>query len=98
MSLSGPQAGNFSVGHVLAVLGILFAAAYGGAAGGSIAGVASGVFFSLATSGLSYLSAGYAMGGLTAGLFSPGEGWRARQRSFSAMELHPCRWEIPLLL
>ncbi len=72
MSLSGPQAGNFSVGHVLAVLGILFAAAYGGAAGGSIAGVASGVFFSLATSGLSYLSAGYAMGGLTAGLFSAG--------------------------
>lgn len=72
MSLSGPQIGSFSIGHVLAVLGILFAAAYGGAAGGSIAGVASGVFFSLGTSGLTYLSAGYAMGGLTAGLFSAG--------------------------
>lgn len=72
MALSGAQPGSFSVGHVLAVLGILFAAAYGGAAGGSIAGIASGVFFSLATSGLSYLSAGYAMGGLTAGLFASG--------------------------
>ncbi len=72
MALSGAQPGSFSVGHVLAILGILFAAAYGGAAGGSIAGIASGVFFSLATSGLSYLSAGYAMGGLTAGLFASG--------------------------
>ncbi len=72
LCLSGSRVGEFSPAHVLAIVGVLLAAAYGGPAGGSIAGIATGVCFSLATSGVSYLSAGYALGGLTAGLFSPG--------------------------
>jgi stage II sporulation protein E len=60
-----------SVGRVLAILAVLFAARYGGVAGGSIAGVTAGLTFSLATSGLNYVSGAYALGGLVAGLFSP---------------------------
>jgi stage II sporulation protein E len=60
-----------SVGRILAILAVLFAARYGGVAGGSIAGVTAGLTFSLATSGLNYVSGAYALGGLVAGLFSP---------------------------
>lgn len=63
--------GGVSVGRVLAVIAVLFAARYGGVEGGSVAGVAVGLAFSLSTSGLNYLSGAYALGGLMAGLFSP---------------------------
>ncbi|MCI1954965.1 MAG: SpoIIE family protein phosphatase [Oscillospiraceae bacterium] len=71
LSFSGLSIGGVSVGRILAVIAILFAARYGGVAGGSVAGTAAGLVFSLSTSGLNYLSGAYALGGLTAGLFSP---------------------------
>mgnify|MGYP000896140608 CR=1 FL=1 len=71
LSLSGLTLWGISAGRVLAVLAILFAARYGGVSGGSVAGVAAGIAFSLSTAGLSYLSGAYALGGLMAGLFSP---------------------------
>ena len=63
--------GSISLGHIAAVLGILFAARYGGVAGGGIAGIAAGTLFSLGTTGLNYVSGAYALGGLMAGVFSP---------------------------
>lgn len=72
MSLSGVTIGYISVGRVLAVLAILFCARYGGVAGGAVAGVSTGIVFSLASgAGLSYISGAYAFGGLMAGIFSP---------------------------
>ncbi len=71
LSLSGLSVGGVSAGRVAAVVAVLFAARYGGVSGGSVAGIAAGLAFSLSTSGLSYLSGAYALGGLTAGLFSP---------------------------
>ncbi len=71
LSLSALSVGPVSAGRVLAILLILYAARYGGVGGGSVAGVACGLMFSLSTAGLSYLSGAYALGGLAAGLFSP---------------------------
>ena len=71
LAFSGLTVGGVSVGRVLAVIAVLYAARYGGVEGGSVAGVAVGLAFSLSTSGLSYLSGAYALGGLMAGLFSP---------------------------
>jgi stage II sporulation protein E len=71
LAFAGLTLGSVSVGRVLAVIAVLLAARYGGVAGGSVAGVAVGLAFSLSTSGLSYLSGAYALGGLVAGLFSP---------------------------
>lgn len=71
LALEGLKIGNVSAGRICAVLLILITARYGGVAGGSIAGVAAGLAFSLSTSGLSYLSGAYALGGMMAGLFAP---------------------------
>ena len=71
LSLSSLSIGPVSAGRVLAVLFILYAARYGGVSGGSVAGIACGLMFGLSTTGLSYLSGAYALGGLAAGLFSP---------------------------
>ncbi len=71
LSFSGLSVGGISLGRVLAVLAILFAARYGGVSGGSVAGITAGIVFSLSTTGLNYLSGAYALGGLMAGLFSP---------------------------
>ncbi|CAB1253571.1 Stage II sporulation protein E [Ruminococcaceae bacterium BL-6] len=71
LAFSGLTVGGISVGRVLAVIAILFAARYGGVAGGSISGIAAGVVLSLSTAGVSYLSGAYALGGLMAGVFSP---------------------------
>ncbi len=62
---------DISLGSIAAVILILFAAQYGGAAGGAIAGTATGVMLGLTTSGLSYISGAYAFAGLMAGLFAP---------------------------
>lgn len=62
---------GISLGHIMAVLIILYAARYGGPAGGAVAGIASGAAFGLATSGISAISGAYALGGLVAGVFSP---------------------------
>ncbi|WP_082236349.1 SpoIIE family protein phosphatase [Anaeromassilibacillus senegalensis] len=71
LALSDLTLGGISAGHIIAVVGILFAAKYGGVAGGGISGIAVGTLFSLSTSGLNYLSGAYALGGLMAGVFSP---------------------------
>lgn len=71
LPLAGLAVGGVSVGRILACLLILFAARCAGAAGGAVAGIVAGVLFSLSTTGLTYLSGAYALGGLMAGLFSP---------------------------
>ena len=71
LSFSALTVFGVSAGRILAVLAILFAARYGGVSGGSVAGTAAGIAFSLSTAGLNYLSGAYALGGLMAGLFSP---------------------------
>lgn len=71
LSLSVLQIGTISVGRLLAVLLILLCARYGLVKGGSIAGVASGVVFSLADNKLMFLAAGYSLTGLMGGLLAP---------------------------
>lgn len=71
LSLSNLTVGPLSLGRILAVIAILFAARYGGVAGGSVAGISTGIVFSLSTTGVSYLSGAYALGGMMAGVFSP---------------------------
>lgn len=71
LALSSITLGGLSLGHVAAVLGILLAARYGGVTGGSVTGIGAGVILSLSTTGISYLSGAYALGGLMAGVFSP---------------------------
>ena len=70
LSFSSFAIGNISVGRILAVLIILFAAKYTSVSGGSIAGIATGIVFSLADSDLLFLSAAYSLSGLIGGLFS----------------------------
>ncbi len=65
------EVNHFSPGRVLVILFILFAGRYGKEAAGSITGIAAGVAMSLASRDLSNLPAGYAFGGLVAGIFSP---------------------------
>lgn len=59
-----------SVGRLLSVVVVLLCAKYGGVAGGSISGIATGVVFSLGSVDMTFLSGGYAFGGLVAGVFS----------------------------
>lgn len=71
LSVSALTIGPVSLGRVIAIIAILFAARYGGIAGGSVSGIAVGIIFSLSTTGLNYLSGAYALGGMMAGMFSP---------------------------
>lgn len=71
LALSGVAVEGVSLGRILAVLFILYAARFGGAAGGAVSGIGAGAAFALSTTGLNYLSGAYALGGLMAGLFSP---------------------------
>ena len=70
LSLSGVQIGAVSIGRMLAVLSVMLFARYGFVKGGSVAGVAAGVIFSLADKDWLFLSAGYALGGLIGGLLA----------------------------
>lgn len=70
LSVSAVQFGGVSLGRVLAVLVILLCAKYGSVAGGCIAGVATGVVFSMTDSNFLFLAAAYAFGGIMSGLFS----------------------------
>lgn len=63
--------GYVSVGRVIATLVVLISARYGGVSGGCIAGVATGVVFSLQSADYMFLCAGYAFAGLMGGLFAP---------------------------
>lgn len=71
LSLSAFTFGYISVGRIIAVLVVLFCARYGSVSGGCIAGVATGIVFSLSSNELMFLCAGFAFGGLMGGLFSP---------------------------
>lgn len=71
LSLAGVTVGSISIGRVLAVLAIVLCAHMGGVSGGSIAGISTGIVFSLASQSLSYVSGAYAFGGLMAGMFAP---------------------------
>jgi stage II sporulation protein E len=59
-----------SPGRILMVFSILIAARCGREAGGAIAGIAAGVVMSLADSGMMFLAAAYAFGGLVSGIFA----------------------------
>ena len=59
-----------SVGRLLAVITVLLFARYGGVAGGSIAGISTGVVFSFTGGQMFFLAGGYAFGGLVGGMFS----------------------------
>ena len=61
---------GISAGRLLAVITVLLCARYGGVAGGSISGIATGVVFSLGSVKMAFLSGGYAFGGLVGGIFS----------------------------
>lgn len=71
LSLANITIGSLSVGRILAVVIILFAARYGGIAGGAISGISTGIVFGLSSATFSFLGASYSFGGLMAGLFSP---------------------------
>lgn len=70
LSLGSVSIFGVSVGRIFAVLIILLAARFGGVSGGSIFGTATGVMFSLASTDMAFLGAGYAFGGLMGGLFA----------------------------
>lgn len=69
MGFSAVTISRLSVGRMLCVLVILFCAHYGGEAGGSIAGVTSGIAMALSGGDPLYVVAAYAFGGLIAGVF-----------------------------
>ncbi len=70
LSLADLTVGTLSVGRIIGGLCILFAARYGGVAGGAIAGISVGVVLSIFSSEYFFLGAAYAFGGLIAGLFA----------------------------
>ena len=71
LSLNILTIGAVSVGRVLAMLCVMTFAYYGGVRGGSVAGIAAGVIFSLADPDLLFLSAGYSLAGLMGGILAP---------------------------
>lgn len=70
LSLSSVTFWNLSLGRIIAIAIILFCSEYMGLVGGSVAGIASGVTFSLTGLSLSYISGAYSFGGMMAGLTS----------------------------
>lgn len=71
LSFSTLTIGEVSVGRIVAVMVILLCARYMGVSGGTIAGVATGIVFSLSSNELIFLCAGFAFSGLMGGLFAP---------------------------
>ncbi len=71
LSLSSINISGISIGRILAILIILICSKYAGVAGGSVAGIASGVVFSISSTNFLYLSGTYAFSGMMSGLFSP---------------------------
>lgn len=70
LALANITIGSLSIGRIFAVVVILFAARYGGIAGGAVSGISTGIVLGLSSSSFSFLGASYAFGGLMAGLFS----------------------------
>ena len=71
LSLSGIVIQGVSVGRIVTVIVVLYAARMGGIGGGAIAGTVAGAIQGLSLVGLSYLSGAYGLGGLMAGVFAP---------------------------
>ena len=71
LSLAPLRIGSVSVGRALAVLSVMLFARYGLVKGGSVAGIATGIVFSLAETDMLFLSAGYSLSGLVGGLLAP---------------------------
>lgn len=69
-SLSKLSVAGVSIGKVLAIAIILTISYIFGPAMGTIAGICSGIIFSLPSFGQSYISGSYAFGGLISGMFS----------------------------
>ncbi|MGN1051233.1 MAG: stage II sporulation protein E, partial [Acutalibacteraceae bacterium] len=69
LALSTLDVKGVSVGRILAITAVLFCGRYGGVTGGSIAGVATGVVFSLSSDSYTFISGGYGFGGMMAGVF-----------------------------
>ncbi len=61
---------GISIGRLIAVIVVLMCARYGGVAGGSVSGIATGVVFSLGSAEMAFITGGYAFGGLVGGIFS----------------------------
>ena len=70
LSLGSIEVEKVSLGRILAVAAVLLCARYGSAAGGSVAGVATGAVFGMSSSGYAFVCAGYSFGGLIGGLFA----------------------------
>jgi len=68
IALNSVKIFSMSVSGVCAAFAVLCAAAYGREKGGSLAGICAGVTLSVADS-MSFLSGGFALGGLLAGIF-----------------------------
>ena len=71
LAFSGLMIGNASIGRIIAVLVILLCSRYAGVSGGCIAGVSTGIVFSLQSGDMMFICAGFAFSGLIGGLFSP---------------------------
>ena len=71
LSFSSLAIGRVSLGRIIALLVILLSAKYGGVSGGAIAGISTGIVFSLSSNDLIFLCAGFAFAGLMGGLFAP---------------------------
>ena len=69
-SLSGITFGKISLGGIAAAFAVIFAARYGKESGGAVAGVAVGTLVSLSNGIFDFELAGYAVGGLVAGIFA----------------------------
>lgn len=71
LSLGSVEFEQISLGRIIAVVVILLCGRYGSVTAGSISGIATGIVFSLSSSKLVFLSAGYSFGGMMCGLFAP---------------------------
>lgn len=71
LSASPLHIGSVNIGRLLAILSVMIFARYGMVKGGSVAGIATGIVFSLADTDLLFLSAGYSLSGLIGGLMAP---------------------------
>ncbi|MBR6656644.1 MAG: SpoIIE family protein phosphatase [Oscillospiraceae bacterium] len=69
-SFSGITFGKINLGGIAAAFAVMFAAEYGRENGGSVAGVAVGTISALTTGTFDFSVAGYAAGGLVAGIFA----------------------------
>lgn len=70
LSLGYVTISGVSIGRIFMIILIMYCANSGGIAGGAISGITAGAIQSLSTSGLTYISGAYGLGGLMAGVFA----------------------------